>query len=117
MEEAEPWQLFIFCRSSFMKTSPVKIWRRQKGIASAIGRYGRILQWTVIRIPPRLFAREAPFPVVIVQLEEGEKTIGQLVDWELKDLKKGKKVVVVLRRLAPETPESLIPYVLKFKPV
>jgi uncharacterized OB-fold protein len=99
-----------------MITTPVKLWRRQKEVASVIGKTGVILQWTIIRTPPRAFVQEAPYPVVIVKLENGKKVIGQLVDWEESDLTKGRKVVAVLRKLFPENPESVIAYIIKFKP-
>ncbi len=99
-----------------MITTPVKLWRRQRKTASHIGRMGAIEQWTIIRVPPKAFMQEAPYPVVIVAMENGEKMIGQLVDWQQEDLVKGRKVVAVLRKLFPETPESVITYVIKFKP-
>ena len=81
-----------------MITTPVKLWRRQKAVAAHIGRVGKILHWTIIRVPAKAFHHEAPYPVVIVELEKGERMIGQLVDWEEKDLVKGRKVIAVLRR-------------------
>ena len=42
--------------------------------------------------------------------------VGQLVDWEKEDLRKGKKVIAVLRKSLPMDPESIIAYTLKFKP-
>src|SRR5215213_4471032 len=98
-----------------MITTPVKLWRRQKQVAALIGKSGEIVQWTIIRTPPRSFVQEAPYPVIIVKLESGKKMIGQLVDWTEGDLIKGRKVVAVLRKLFPETPESVIAYTIKFK--
>lgn len=99
-----------------MITTPVKLWRRQKNVASHIGRAGKILQWTIVRVPPKAFHHEAPYPVVIVELENRERMIGQLVDWEESDLKKGKGVVAVLRRSFLGDSESIIAYNIKFKP-
>ena len=99
-----------------MITTPVKLWRRQKDTAAVIGKIGVILQWTIIRIPPRSFVQEAPYPVVIIKMN-GKNAIGQLVDWDSSDLVKGRKVVAVLRKLFPENPESVIAYVIKFKPL
>lgn len=99
-----------------MITTPVKLWRRQKQTASLIGKKGEIVEWTIIRTPPKVFVHEAPYPVVIVRLENGKKTIGQLVDWQPEDLVKGRKVVAVLRKLFPQNPESVIAYIIKFKP-
>lgn len=100
-----------------MITTPVKLWRRQKNVAGLIGVTGEILNWTIIRVPQKAFAKEAPYPVVIVQLDNGDKLIGQLVDWQPSDLAPKKKVIAVLRRSYPEDAESVIAYTIKFKPV
>ncbi len=100
-----------------MITTPVKLWRRQKKVASRIGAEGKILLWTIIRVPAKAFLSEAPYPVVIVELENRERMIGQLVDWEEKDLVKGRRVVAVLRRSFTGDSESVIAYNIKFKPL
>ncbi|MEK9178173.1 MAG: OB-fold domain-containing protein [Patescibacteria group bacterium] len=99
-----------------MLTTPVKLWRRQKKVATHIGRVGKILNWTIIRVPPKAFHHEAPYPVVIVEYENRERTIGQLVDFEEGDLKKGKRIVAILRRNFSGDSESVIAYHIKFKP-
>ena len=99
-----------------MIITPVKLWRRQKHVASLIGKTGTLLQWTVIRVPAKTFAKETPYPVVIVQMDNNEKMIGQLVDWQPADLTKGKRVIAVLRKSSPEDSESVIAYAIKFKP-
>ena len=49
--------------------SPIKIWRRQKEIRKILGREGKILIWTKIYAPGSDFKKYAPFPVVLVELE------------------------------------------------
>ncbi|HEX8931757.1 MAG TPA: OB-fold domain-containing protein [Patescibacteria group bacterium] len=100
-----------------MITTPVKLWRRQKKVAALIGQTGVLWQWTIIRIPPKVFVQEAPYPVAIIKLDNGKKLIGQLVDWQDEDLVKGRKVIAVLRKLFPEDAESIIAYTIKFKPL
>lgn len=100
-----------------MTTSPVKLWRRGKKLVNHIGRTGILLHWTIVRVPPKNFADQAPYPVGIVRLDDGEMMVGQLVDWNLKDLKSGRKVVAVMRRITQEDKENIIPYGIKFKPV
>lgn len=100
-----------------MVTSPVKLWRRQKNIASLIGKKGKILNWTLIRVPAKSFMDQAPYPVVIVKMQNGERMIGQLVDWQRQDLIIGKEVASVLRRLRTEEKEDIIYYHIKFKPI
>lgn len=100
-----------------MVTSPVKLWRRQRNTSTLIGKKGKILQWTLIRVPAKSFMDQAPYPVVIVKMQNGENMIGQLVDWQEKDLVIGKEVVSVLRRLKTELKEDVIYYNIKFKPL
>ncbi len=97
--------------------SPVKIWRHQKKVAFLLDQEGKIISWTLIRVPPLGYEQEAPYPVVLVKLLNGEKIIGQLVDWQKKDLKIGKKVGAVYRRISKPDSEGVIPYGIKFKPV
>lgn len=100
-----------------MITTPVKLWRRQKSVSDRIGREGKILNWTIIRVPTKAFHHEAPYPVVIVEMDNHEKVIGQLVDWDESDLIKGRRVKAVLRRLFSGDSESIIAYHIKFKPI
>lgn len=100
-----------------MITTPVKLWRRQDSVAKLIGQTGTLVSWTLIQVAAKGFGTEAPYPVVIVKLTGGNKMIGQLVDWEETDLKKGKKVIAVLRKLTPERSENIIAYNIKFKPL
>ncbi|HSW97138.1 MAG TPA: OB-fold domain-containing protein [Candidatus Saccharimonadales bacterium] len=100
-----------------MITTPVKQWRRQKNVASLIGKEGKLLQWTIIRTPAKSFAKESPYPVIIVEMEDKKRMIGQLVDWEEKDLIPNRNVIAVLRRLPIENNEDIISYHIKFKPV
>lgn len=97
--------------------SPVKIWRRQKEIRKILGKKGKILTWTKIQAPGSDFKKYAPYPVVLVKLENKEKAYGQLVDWEKEDLKIGKKVVSVLRKVREPSKEGIIAYGVKFKPL
>jgi len=98
-----------------MITTPVKLWRRQKNVAELIGVTGKILYWTIIRVPAKTFMNEAPYPVVIVEFSNKQRVIGQLVDWREADLKRGRKVIAVLRRSFTADSESIITYAIKFK--
>lgn len=98
-------------------STPVIIHRRQKQTAARIGQKGKIFAWTLIRIPAKQFSPQAPYPVAIVELENGEKVIGQIVDSQQDDLQIGREVIAVLRRLGTEDKESVINYTIKFKPL
>ena len=97
--------------------SPVKIWRHQKEITFFLGKEGKIISWTIIRVPPSGYEKQIHYPVVLVELGKGKRKIGQLVDWQDKDLKTGRKVKAVYRRVRQPDPEGVIPYGIKFKPI
>lgn len=97
--------------------SPVKIWRNQKKIASLVGLTGKIVTWTRISVPQSAFSDQAPYPVVIVQLENNTRMTGQLVDWDQKDLAYGTKVRAVIRRLVQPDADGVIQYGIKFTPL
>jgi uncharacterized protein len=98
-------------------TSPVKIWRNQKKIVSNIGKIGKIVSFTVINISPDGFCDQAPYPVALIKLDNGEKLTAQVVDYKLNDIKIGRKVVTVLRRLRKSKDDEVIPYGIKVKPI
>jgi hypothetical protein len=97
--------------------SPVKIWRRQKQISRLLGKRGTVITWTKITVASQEFKKFAPFPVVIVKLSNGNKAVGQLVDYKEADLKIGTKVIAVLRKTKEGEREDVIAYGIKFKPL
>lgn len=82
-----------------------------------LGREGKLVSWTVVRVPPTGFSSLAPYPVVIVEFEEGKRITAQLVDWTEKDLAFGVKVKVVVRRVSDPPTEGVIPYGIKVRPL
>lgn len=97
--------------------SPVKVWRNQKYVARMIWKTGTIVSWTVIRMPPADFGYQAPYPVVIVKLENGESITAQMVDYTADNLVIGQKVVTVVRRTVQSDVDDVIPYGIKVKPI
>ncbi len=82
-----------------------------------LGKTGKIISWTVIRVPSTEFSSLAPYPVVIVDMTGGGKITAQLVDWNEEDLGFGRKVKVVIRRVSEPSTEGIIPYGIKVKPL
>ncbi len=82
-----------------------------------LGSEGRIVSWTIIRVPPTGFSSLAPYPVVIVDLVGDGRITAQLVDWNEGDLAFGAKVKVVLRRTSEPSTEGIIPYGIKVTPL
>lgn len=101
--------------------SPVKLWRNQKKIASLVGKTGKIVSWTVVRVPPAGFSDQAPYPVVVVELEGGTRITAQLVDPTTasgqvgKEDLIGKRVITMIRRVVLPNSEGVIPYGIKVK--
>lgn len=97
--------------------SPVKVWRNQKYVARMVGKTGTIRSWTIIRLPPADFGYQAPYPVVVVSLDSGESIVAQLVDFDVKHLSIGQRVVTAVRRTVQATTDDVIPYGIKVKPI
>ena len=97
--------------------SPVKLWRNQKKVGEMLGKTGKILSWTVVRIPPADFSDQAPYPVVLVELDGVGRMTAQLVDWDTKHLSVGQKIIAIVRRIVKPNNEGVIPYGIKVKPV
>ena len=95
--------------------SPIKIWRRQKEIRKILGKKGKILAWTKIYTPGTDFKKYAPYPVVLVELKNNEKEYGKLVDYRDEDLKTGREVVSILRKVREPSIDGVITYGVKFK--
>lgn len=98
-------------------TSPVKIWRNQKKLSILIGKKGKVVSWTYIRIPPAGFESQAPYPVALIKLENGKMIIAQMVDYREKDLKFGQKVIAIIRRTMQTESGDVIPYGVKVRPL
>jgi len=95
--------------------SSVKIWRHHKKHAPFLGRKGKIISWTLVKVPPVGYEEGVSYPVVLVEFQDGKRMVGQLVDWTKKDLKTGNKVRVVYRRLGKADLEGVIQYGIKFR--
>ncbi len=94
--------------------SPVKIWRRQKTVRDLLGKKGTIVSWTTIYTPPAQFKHIAPYSIVFVKLDDNTHIVTQLVDF-YETIKKGQRVVVVLRKFRIISPEDVIPYTVACK--
>ena len=97
--------------------SPVKIWRRQKDIRELLGKKGIILTWTIIYAAGTEFKNFAPYPVAIIQLDNGVKITASIADYEKAELKIGGKVKVILRKVREGDSEDVLVYGIKLKPI
>ncbi len=75
---------------------------------------GEVLTYTVVRVPPEGFERQAPYVVGIIKLDEGPRITSQIVDCEPEDVKIGSRVRAVFRKIDEEGPAGAIHYGYKF---
>jgi hypothetical protein len=77
---------------------------------------GTILSYTIIHIPPDHFIGQVPYPLAIIQLDEGPKVTAQIVDAKMEDIKIGMKVQTTFRKIHEDGYIGAIHYGYKFKP-
>jgi uncharacterized OB-fold protein len=77
---------------------------------------GKVLTYTIIRVPPHQFVDQAPYAVGIAELDDGVKLTGQIVDCDFEDLKIGQRVKIEFRKVYDEGEAGIICYGYKFVP-
>jgi len=77
---------------------------------------GKVLTYTIIRVPPHQFVDQAPFAVGIAELDDGVKLTGQIVDCDFEDLKIGQRVKIEFRKIFDEGEAGILCYGYKFVP-
>ena len=78
---------------------------------------GKIITYTIIHEAPENFEGQAPYPMAIIQLDEGPKLTAQIVDCKLEDIKIGMKVKSTFRKIQEDGDIGAIYYGYKFKPM
>jgi uncharacterized OB-fold protein len=97
--------------------SPVQVWRTAKELHKYLGKKGEIVVWTRIFVAPTGYEPELPYVVAIVEFEDGSRKSLQVVDYAEDQLKPGQKVIATVRRIGKATPEEIITYGVKVKPL
>jgi uncharacterized OB-fold protein len=77
---------------------------------------GEVLSFSVVHDAPSQFELQKPYVMAIVQMEEGIRLTGQIIDCEPADLKIGMKVHTTFRKLGEDGPSGVINYGYKFVP-
>ena len=77
---------------------------------------GKIITYTIIRVPPQPFSDQAPYAVGIIELDDGVRLTGQIVDCAFEELKVGQRVKVEFRKVYQEGEAGVIYYGYKFVP-
>jgi len=78
---------------------------------------GEIVTYSIIHVGPEDFEEQVPYPVAVIQLEEGPKITAQIVDCSLDDLHIGMKVESEFRKIQQDGSTGAIYYGYKFRPV
>jgi len=78
---------------------------------------GKIVTYTIIYDAPENFEGQAPYPIAIIELDEGPRITAQIVDCKLDDVKIGMRVKATFRKIQEDGYIGAIYYGYKFKPV
>lgn len=78
---------------------------------------GKIITYTIIRVPPKTQELKTPYPVAIVETKEGARITCQICDVEPEDLKIGQEIEIVFREVMKEGKTGVIMYGYKARPV
>ncbi len=77
---------------------------------------GKILSFTIIRVPPHQFVDQAPYAVGVIELDDGVKLTGQIVDCDFEDMKVGQRVRIEFRKIFQDGESGILCYGYKFVP-
>lgn len=77
---------------------------------------GKVISWTIVRNPPSGFEYYKPYPLALVQLEEGPIVLAQLTDVDPEEIDFGMEVEVVTKKIREFEEDGIILYGYKFRP-
>ena len=72
--------------------------------------FGKILSYTNINIAADDYSRQTPFPVAIIETDEGARLTAQIVDCNYEDVKIGAPVQLIFRKIMEEGASGIINY-------
>ncbi len=78
---------------------------------------GKIFSLTEVQESPEEISMQKPYVLAMVELVEGARVSGQVIDCDACDLEIGTPVRVTLRKLSEEGPSGIIHYGYKFVPL
>ncbi|AIU68948.1 AcaC [Thermococcus eurythermalis] len=77
---------------------------------------GKVISWTIVRNPPSGFEYYKPYPLALVQLEDGPIVLAQLTDVDPEEIDFGMEVEVVTKKIREFEEDGIILYGYKFRP-
>jgi uncharacterized OB-fold protein len=82
-----------------------------------LSREGKVVTFTVIRVPPAQFADQAPYAMGLIEVEPGVRVMTQIVDCDLDDVEIGMSVRLEFRKVLEDGEAGIIAYGYKAVPV
>jgi uncharacterized OB-fold protein len=77
---------------------------------------GKLLTYTVIRIPPSQFVEQSPYAMGIVELDGGTRILTQVADCDLDNVQIGMRVKVEFRKIQQDGEAGILCYGYKCVP-
>jgi uncharacterized OB-fold protein len=78
---------------------------------------GEIVTYTIIHVGSEHFEDKVPYPIAVIELEEGPRITAEIVDCSINDVEIGMKVESTFRRIQEDGSTGAIYYGYKFKPI
>jgi len=105
------------CKSAFFPKRSIcpKCRRKGKIVDVQFAGTGKVYSFTEVTAPPEGFEDQVPYTLAIIELDEGARLTGQIVDAHKKDVKIGSRVEQMFRVIQRDDPEGLIHYGFKFR--
>lgn len=91
--------------------------RRGKIVDRKMKGTGKVVTYTEVHVPPDGFEKQAPYLIGIVELDEGAKVTGQIVNCKRENARIGMKVEACFKRINEDGESGIILYGYKFRPV
>jgi len=83
----------------------------------ALPKLGKVLTYSMIHSVPEGFDSNVPYPVALIELEDGTKLTAQLTDCDTSEISMGMPVEMSIRRIREDGRTGLITYGYKFRPI
>ena len=77
---------------------------------------GKLVSYTMVRSAPPQHEYDKPYPLAIIELEEGPQITAQLTDVSEDEIEIGMKLEMVVRKVGEQGDDGLILYAYKFRP-
>ncbi|MFH1017631.1 MAG: Zn-ribbon domain-containing OB-fold protein [Pseudomonadota bacterium] len=84
--------------------------RGEKFSTKTMRRTGKILTWTIIRVPPGPFKDQTPYALAVVEMDDGPRVTTQIADWREGEFQIGQRVQLEFRRITQDGAGGVINY-------